>query len=819
METAIHDLRLAFRSLRSSPGFTLLAVLTLGLGIGANTAIFSVVKAALLRPLPYAEPGGVVSLWSRWKDFPKTWVSGPEVETYRREVHALGEIGLYDPRDLALTGGDQPERLAAAAVTANVFGVLGVKPLLGRALTPAEEVEGRDRVVVIGQALWRRRFAADPRVLGRTVQVDGLPYTVVGVMPGGFRLPHDYLDGHASQAWVPLVLDPDERQAVLPSNGGSHSYFAVARLRPGATAAQADAELAALDRRLTTSGIYPVDWHFQAHATPVAEEVSGRVRPALLVLLGAVALVLLTACANVASLLLVRGERRRHEMAVRRALGAGTGRMVRALLAESLVLAALGGAAGVALAGAAAGVAARTLPANLPRVADARVDGGVLAFAVLVSAVTAVAFGVLPALAATRVGPADAMREGGRTSTGSARRERVRGAVVVAEIALAVVLTAAAGLMVRSVRDLLRVDLGFSPRSVLTLELDAPSARYPTPQAVSGFYDELLRRVRALPAVDAAGAIRRLPLATEIGDRGLTVEGYAPPPGQNAKADWQVVTPGAMEALGIRLVRGRTFTESDGPDAAPVVVINERLARTYFGGAEPLGRRIRIGVGRPGPWTTVVGVVRDLRHNDVREPAKEQIFALQAQASRLIGYAPGTMRLVIRSAADPRALVRPVEAQIRALDPGIPAAQVRTLEEVVSDAVAQPRLTMVLLLAFGALALALAAVGIYGVIAYAVESRTAEIGIRSALGARPRRLVWETLRRGVAQAGVGLAAGAVLALGAFRALSHVLAGVSGADLLPLAAAGVATVLVALLASYVPARRAARVDPMTTLRRG
>ena len=540
------DIGFAARSLRRRAGFAAIATLTLALGIGATTTLFGVVKQVLLTPLPYGNPDRIAVVWSAWKGFDQTWLSYDEWEGWKARIPAFADIGLYTDGSVTFDG-DSPERIRSANVHMSVFPILGVKPIVGRNFTAEEDRPNGPSVVILGYALWQRRFGGDPAVVGRRVQISGQPVTIVGVMPNGFRLPIDFGGAGATEAWFPLATDAAQQGAVpgpeFPKNGASHGFYAVARLAPGATAATANAQLRTLVAELEKLG-YMANLGFHAYAVPVEEQILGRVRPVLLIVFAAVGFVMLIACANVAGLLLVRGESRRRELAVRVALGAGGRRLTRLLLAESVVLAALGASLGTALAALGVRLVRAGAPAGLPRVAETSIDWGVLLFALATGAAAALLAGVLPAMQATQIAPAGALKEGGRGATTSRARLRWRQSLVATEVALAVVLVVAAGLMIRSVRNLLAIDAGFRPDGVLTMRLSTPSTFYPDSIRVASFWDELQRRVAAVPGVKHVGAARLLPLASEMGDWGLQIEGYTPAPNQGSPGDWQVVTPG-----------------------------------------------------------------------------------------------------------------------------------------------------------------------------------------------------------------------------------------------------------------------------------
>jgi putative ABC transport system permease protein len=807
------DLRGGLRGLARTPGFTAAALVTLALGIGATSAIFTVVRAVLLQPLPYAEPERRVMLWSRWVSFDKTWLSDQEILDYRRLATSLTAVAGWASAQQNLTGDGEPQRVGVGLVTANTFEVLGARPALGRGLSADDDRPGAAPVAVLSDALWRVRYGADPSVLGRRVLLNDVPVEIVGVMPPGFRLPTDFTEEAAEPTELWRALQIDERQA----ERGNHGYFAAAVLAPGHSAATATDELRALTTSMTAQGLYHDAMQFSAFATSLDDEIRGGVRPALALLLGASLCLLLIACANVAGLLLVRGDARLREVAVRSAVGASSERLLRQFVTESVVLATGGAVLGLALALGALRVLAALDAAALPAMAPLRPDAAVLAVTLVVAIGTTLVCGALPAWRALRVNLVDALREGSTQATLGGARLRLRGALVVAEVALAVVLVVGAGLMARSLSALGRVPLGFSPDHVLTLRLALPQAAYPTPERVIAAYRRLLDDVRALPGVTAAGVVRVLPLATTIGDWGLRIDGYMPPPGQDPKGDWQIVSDGAFEAMGMRLVRGRWFTPADTTDSQPVMVVNETLARTYFPDGEAVGRRIRPGADGDRPWAIVVGIVADERHNGVTVASKEKFYVPHSQWHVLTGGPIRNAFVVVRTAGDPMALAGPVRSAVRRLDPNVPIANLRPMDEVVAVALATPRLTGFVLGAFAGAALVLAVVGLYGVLAYLVARRTHEIGIRMALGAARGQVLGLVLRHGVGLALAGLAAGLAAAAGATRLMRGLLYGVQPTDPATFATVAVALLIVAALASLVPASRAMRVSPVVALR--
>jgi putative ABC transport system permease protein len=817
-EDAASDLRFAARALARRPGLTVIAAITLGLGIGATTTLFGVVKQVLLTPLPYKDPQGIAVVWSAWKGFDQTWLSYDEWEGWKARVPAFADIGLWSD-GFRTFDGENPERVRIAQVHQNVFPILGVRPMLGRNFTPDEDkLKGRP-VVILGYGLWQRHFGADPSVIGREVQINGSNSTVVGVMPPDFRLPLDFGTDGRTEAWFPLATDAASEGAVpgpeFPKNGASHGYNAVARLAPGATTEMANAQLRSLVAELERWG-YMANVNFHAYTVPVEEQITGKVRPVLLVVFGAVVFVLLIACANVAGLLLVRGEGRSRELAVRVALGAGSQRLVRLLLAESVVLAGIGGALGIAIALFAVQLVRSNAPAGLPRVADTTLDWGVLGFALAIAMIAAVVAGILPALQARDVSPAGAMREGGRAATSSGARLRWRQSLVSAEVALAVVLVVAAGLMIRSVRNLLAIDAGFRPEGVLTMQVSTPATWYGDSVRVVRFWDDLQRRVAGVPGVKKVGAVRNLPLATEMGDWGLAIEGYTPPPNQGAPGDWQIVTPGYFEAMGLSLKEGRVFDSRDDMSGSLAMIVNQAFADQYFAGRRVLGGRVQVNGSDSGMVYTIVGVVQNVRHNSLVSKVKPEFYATLAQFAKAPGSTRRSMTLVVRTDGDPAQLAAPVRSIVREMDPRLPISSVRTMREVVNGAIAGPRFAMEALGMFGVLALVLSAIGIFGIVSQVVATRAQEFGIRAALGATPGDLVRLSLKTGVRQALTGLAAGIVISLVVTRAMTTMLQGVRPTDPWTFAAVVIVTGLVAILASVGPARRAGRADPSRVL---
>jgi len=806
------DISHAIRGLIKSPGFAAASLITLALGIGATSAIFSVVKAVLIAPLPYSEPDRLAQIFTRWTSFEKTWLADQEIVDMRAQSKTMTAIGAWSPGQQNLTGDGEPLRVNVGFVTANLFDVLGVRPTAGRMFTEQEDVPNGPQVAVLGYPLWQSRYGGDPNVIGRTLSINDVPVQVIGVMPEGFRLPTDFTDGAAepTQLWRPIQID-------MTQLSRNHGFYGAARLAPGQTAASATEELRAITKRWTEQGFYPTAMQFSAFAVGIDDEIRGGIKPAMWLLIGAVGFLLLIACANVANLLLVRGDARLREMAVRTAVGAAPDRLVRQLLTESIVLAVIGAMLGLGLATIGLRVLMTVDPTSLPPLAPIRLDWIVVAFTLATGVITTVIFGLAPALRTLRVNLVESLREGGQATVGG-HRQRLRSILVVVEVSLAIVLVIGAGLMIRSLSELGRIDLGFKPDHVLTMRVSVPQTRYDTPEKTIDFYRTLNERVRALPGVQSAGFMRVLPLATTIGDFGVDVEGFEESPGRNAKGDWQIATEGSFEAMGSRLMRGRWFNTADTIQSQPIAVINETMARTYWKNPEDaVGGRIRIGNMR-NPWLTVVGMVADERHNGVTGVVKEKFYVPHTQWHIATGNNPirGGF-LVVRTTGDPKAVAGPVRAAIREMDGNLPVANIRPMSEVVSTSLATPRLTGFLLGTFAAIALTLAAVGIYGVLSYLVSRRTHEIGIRLAVGADRMQVMTMVLRQGLTLAGIGIGAGLIAAFVLTRLMQSLLYQVQPTDPITFVAVSAVLIVVAMIASALPAFRATRVSPLIALR--
>ena len=804
----------SLRSLRKSPGFTIAALLTLALGIGATSAIFSVVKAVLLTPLPYDAPERRVMLWSKWVNTDKTWISSQEVLDYRELAKTLNGVGFWQNTAQNLTDSGDPARLTVGLMSANLFDVLGTRPMLGRTLTEEDDRPTSAPVAILSHELWQSRFHSAVGIVGQRITLNDIAVEVIGVMPEGFHLPTDFTADAAepTQLWRPYRL--------ARANRGAHVLNAAAVLAPGQTPQTATAELQAITKRLTEQGEYHAEMQFSAFAVSFDEEIRGGVRPAMWLLVGAVGFLLLIACVNVANLLLVRGDARVREMAVRTALGASPKGLMRQLFTESLVLAIAGAVLGLALAAAALRVLIAVDPTSLPSLAPVGLDRTVIAFTLLTAVLTTLLFGLAPALRTLRFDVVDSLRDGSLHAGVGHHRQRVRAALVAVEVALAVVLVIGAGLMIRTLAALDDIDLGFNPDHVLTMRVTIPTTKYSSQQLVGNFFDELQARVGALPGVAAAGIVRSLPLATTSGDFSIDVDGFVETPGREAQGDLQVVSHGAFAAMQTRLIRGRWFLPSDTMETPPIAVVNETMARTYWKDpAAAIGGRIRVGGPATRPWVTVVGVVADERHNSVTGIVNEKFFVPHVQWPVIAagGDAIRAVFLVVRTAGDPLSIVGGIRSQIREIDANVPIANVRSMNDVVATSLATPRLTGFLLSAFAAIALALAAVGIYGVLAYVVSQRKQEIGIRLAIGADRSQVLGMVLRQGLGLAAIGIAVGLAGAFALTRFMQTVLYKVRPTDPLTFVSVAAGLLLIALAASFLPARRATRVSPITALR--
>ncbi len=812
-----HELRqdagFALRLLRNNPLFTTIALITLAVGVGANTAIFSVVKAVLLQALPYRHAERAVVIWNSYEQagLEHAAIAPAEFADFLEQRRAFDGMAAVSRQPMNLIGEGEPEQLMGYAVSPNLFDLLGTRPQLGRGFSAEDGKEGAEKVVLLSHGLWRRRFGGDPAVVGRVINAGGRPRTVIGVMPAGVRFPDAPLDflNQRGELWVPYSWE----QARAEDRGDQY-LGVIARLRPGTGIEQARADLDAIAARFRRQfpDRYAGSFRWRLVAVPLRDQMVGDVRPALLILLGAVALVLLIACVNVANLLLTRGAVRQRELAMRGALGAGRGRLVRQLLTESTLLSLAGGALGVLLAWWGVRVLVRLDPGDIPRLDGVRIDGAVLAFSLGVSALTGLVFGLAPALRQSRFDLRGALQSGGRGTTGDRRHRRFRNALVMAEVAMAFVVLVQAGLLVRSFAALQRVDPGFHGEGVLSMRISLPRSKYDSPEKLTAFHRDLQSRVATIPGVRQASAVYPVPMSGEGWSGSFIVEGQPVPPGQpEPHAEYAVAMPGYFRTMGIGLRAGREFTGHDDAGAPEVVIVDELLARRYWPGRPAVGKRINV-IGRDeGVWATVVGVAAHVRNAGPQEEGEPQIYLPYLQRPQ------GPLFVVARAAGEPAALAPALRRAVRAVDPDQPIADLQTMRQRMDAAVARQRFNMLLLSLFAAVALVLAVVGLYGMMAGLVSQRVNEIGIRLALGGRPLDALRLILGEGV----LIVLAGLIVGLAGAAALSRMVAGLlfstAATDPLTYGAIAALVMLVALAASYVPARRATRIDPLAALR--
>ena len=804
MEVLWQDVRYAIRLLFKRPLFAIVAVVTLALGIGANTAIFSVVDAVLMAPLAYPEPDRLMMIWgiNSPANADQQPASVPDFDDLKEQSQTFDEIAASRSQAFNVTDGDEPERVGGARVSVNMFTTLGIKPVVGRDFLESEGLAGAQPVVMLGHSLWQQRFGADPNIAGRALNVDGKSYTVVGVLPKGI-----YYPSQDTNLYVPFIPQPNEIVR------GARFLRVIGRLKNNVSPAEARAEMETIAGRVAAA--YPVtNTGWGIYLVPLHEQVVGRVRPALVVLFFAVGCVLLIACANVANLLLARAASRRGEFAIRAALGASRLQLVRQLLTESIVLSALGGVFGLLLAAWGVPFLTGISASSIPRVEAVGINLRVLGFTAIVSLVTGAVFGLAPALRSSGGQLSRALGEGRRGSTGSILHQRLLSAQVVAEVAIAMVLLVVAGLMIRSFLSISNVAPGFNPEGVVTLGVGLPLSRYPGIQQQAIFYDRLVAQVRTLPGVESAASIIRLPMLGFNASTGFTVQGKPVQPGTEPNADYRAVTDDYFRTMGIPLIKGRDFTIRDSKDAPDAMIINEMLAERFFPGEDPVGKRIQI-FPDPTRWREIVGVVGNVKLLGLDAEINPTIYVPYSQNPY-----PNALRnvfLVARTSGDPKSLVASIRGELKALDRDIPVSQVQTMEEVISGSLAQRRLSMSLLVVFAALAALLAAVGIYGVMAYIVAQRTHEIGIRMAMGAEQKDVIKMVMGDGAKLTMAGIGAGLAVAVGLTRFVQSLLYQVSATDAATYAGIALLLSVVALLASYIPARRAARVDPLEALR--
>ena len=809
VENARQDLRYALRQLRANPTFAVVIILTLALSIGANSAIFSVINGVLIQPLPYRQPDKLVRLFTTSPAFPKFPINPFDFHDFRARSKSFDGLAAFTRADLQLSGSGEPIRLHGFEITSGYFRVLGLAPQLGREFDSRAEIPGNGLQVILSDRIWRSRFGADPNIIGRKLTLNEQPYTVVGVMPPGTAHPgNEYQPlayGEDVDVWSPFTFEGN------PAQRGSHFMEVIGRLKPGVAIAQANAELNTLFTQIGNEHGGYGDW--RTLVISLNDEVVGKSRQLLLVLLGAVAMVLLIACANAANLMLTRAAARQREIAVRVALGAQRSRVVRQLLTESLLIAAIGGTLGLVLAFAGVKALVALLPTNFPRAEDIHLNAPVFLFTLLISIGAGILFGLAPALQASHTDPKQGLHQGGRATTGSGRQSRLRNALVISEVSLACVLLIGAGLMLRSFLNLLHLNPGFQTDHVITAMLSLPHQRYKQDNALH-FAQQLPENVRSLPGVESAGVGSDIPWTGYDDNAGFNIEGKQPPPHEGFHGRYHMATPGYFRALGIPLVRGRFFTDADDASAPPVWIINHAMAQRYWPGEDAVGKRITFADNpKEKDWIRIVGIVGDVK-DQPNSPAAEPAFWWPFLQNPVTQF---NLLLAVRSSSDPQLLVGAIRQQVAHLDPSLAVADIRMMDQIVTASVATPRFSFVLVALFGGLAIVLAAIGTYGVIAYSVSQRTAEFGLRMALGAR--RL--DVLRLVLLQAGklvlAGTAAGVMLALVLAQGLKSLIYQVSPADPLTFTAIGIAVILIAILAGYIPARRATRADPMVALR--
>jgi putative ABC transport system permease protein len=802
MQSFLQDLRYGARMFWKNPGFTLIAIITLSLGIGANTAIFSVINGVLLSALPYPQPEQLAMVWcdNKRQGIPDDITSYPNFVDWRdRNKTFQGMAGMI-PSNPHLTGVGEPEEIRAAIVSINFFQVIGVGPTLGRGFTAEEERQGSDRVVILSHALWQRRFGGDPGILNKTISLSGISNTVVGIMPPGFQFPEN------TDMWRPLAPTDETRASRF-------SFFlpVVGRLKPGVTRAQAQADLDVIANQIEQQ--FPDMAGYGVNVVPALEQAVGAIRRTLVILFAAVLFVLLIACANVANLLLARAAGRRREFAVRSALGAGRWRIVRQLLTESMLLAVLSGALGVLLAWWGVRLLVELSPANIPRLENIGLDGRVLWFTLGLSLLTGLIFGVAPALQTTHLKLGETIKEGGRTGAGGHRAQLIRGVLIVAEVALTLVLLVGAGLLIRSFWRLQQVDPGFKTDNVLTLRLSLPRSRYTDGAQSASFFERLQERLAALPGVVAVSATTDIMLQRLATSSNFTIENRPRDPSElSLELPFDRVQPNYFQTMGIQLMRGRTFTAQDGRDSPRVGIVNETFVKRYFPNEDPIGKRFTFGNGGPNAqWIAIVGVVRDTKRQGVDQPIRIESWMPLAQSPAR------SMEVVLRTTGDPLALSNAAREAVWSIDRDLPIPRIQTMEQNLSTRVAQRRLNMLLLGLFASVALVLASVGIYGVVSYAVTQRTNEIGIRVALGAQARDVLRLVVGGGMKLALAGVVIGLVMTFLLTRLMASLLFGVSATDPITFAAIAVLLIGVALVACLIPSRRATKVDPMVALR--
>lgn len=803
----LYDVRYGLRIFRKNPGFAAIAVLTLALGIGANTAIFSIVNSILLRPLPFKDPDRLVTLGHA---YPKldliAPVSPPGFINYRDRANVFESAAVSSGTSVTMTGQGDAERIQGRQVSAAFFSTVGVAPILGRDFLPEEDQEGKGRVVILSQGLWQRSFGSDPNILGRIITLDGESYTVIGINPATFNLYGQ------DELWMPLALPASQ---FGPERMTSEFLVMIARMRPGVTVEQAQSAMNTVAAQLIQEHPQNLakDGSWGVSVKLLYENYVADIRPALFVLLGAVGFVLLIACANVANLLLARSSARRKEIAIRTALGAGRWRLVRQLLTESLLLSLVGGGLGLVIAIWGVDLLVKLNQNNIPRAQEVSVDSRILIFTFGLSLLTGIFFGLVPAIHASKTELTETLKEGGRTS-GAGHRSRFRSALVVSEIALALILLIGAGLMVKSFARLLQVNPGFQTQNVLTMRVSLPSLKYKEQPAVQAFYQQITEKVKNLPGVQSVGAVSTLPLSGGVSSGSFMIEGQEIPEGElGPHSDRRTANTGYFETIGIPLLKGRYFNERDNAESPKVVIIDETLAGKYWPGQEPVGKRISYNRDSKGDriWREVVGIIGSIKHKSLDAEYKGTVYSPHNQ------IAMSNMALVVRSSGSPENMTSMVRGAIQSVDKDVPIFRVSTMEKLVNESVAPKRFSMLLLGIFAAVALVLAGVGLYGVMSYGVSQRTHEIGIRMALGAQRGDVLRMVVGQGMLLALIGMGAGLIGAFALTRVMQRLLFGVSATDPLTFIIVPFILAVIAMLACYIPARRATRVDPMVALR--
>ncbi|HZE69971.1 MAG TPA: ABC transporter permease [Pyrinomonadaceae bacterium] len=804
METLIKDVRYGLRSLMKHPAFTAITVLTLALGIGANAAIFSLVNAVLLKPLSFPEPDRLVMVWEDQSaaGFPRSDVAPGTFNDWRAEQSVFEGMAALDWHSFNITGDGEPEKISSYGVTANFFPLLGIQPALGRNFSPAEDKPEAGKVAILSYGLWQRRYGGDREILTRDILLNGEKYSVIGVMPKGFQFLQSYVG-----LWTPAAFTAQQL-----ADHDNHYITVVGRMKRGVSLEQARADIKAITQHIVLAN--PEEAAGMGSViVPLREQLAGNVRRPLILLLVSVGMVLLIACANIASLLLSRAAARRREIAVRTALGASRRRIVRQLLTESIMLAGFGGGLGLLVSTWSFALLGQLIPEGMVVATTLKIDLPVLVYAVAVSVITGIIFGLAPALQLSKIDLTEALKQGGGRTGLSAASQRLRGTFIVAQVALALVLLVGAGLLMQTVFHLREQYSGFQPDRLLTMRTVLPAYKYDEPFRRVVFYDQVLERVKELPGVSGAGYTTSVPLQWKGGANGFTIEGQTQPRGFPNAIHRQVSTE-YLQVMGIGLRRGRYFDDSDQPQSTPVAIINETFARQYWPNEDPLGKRFKLGVPK-APWVTVVGIVNDVRQMGMDDPVKAEMYFPYRQITSHFGYAPRD--LIVRTSGDPMSLVAAVRQQVHLVDPDQPISNIASMDQLLTEETGPRRLGMILLGAFAGFALLLSSLGLYGVLSYLVQQQTPEIGVRMALGAQRINILGLIFKKGMTLVLVGVVIGLAAAFGLTRLMTSLLFGVSATDPLTFLFISLLLIAVALLACYIPARRATKVDPLVALR--